>query len=642
LQHLIFQRLSMQIKITPCCTWLATVLFKSAAYLSYAAVSLLRRVRALFNAQGSDERESSSRAGGRELRIALLDCRGALVGLGLASSIQNLLMLVGPLFMLQVYDRVLPSRSVPTLIGLGLLALLLFVLLGVMDSLRARILTRLGRAWHEQIAERVFDTVLQSALKTGSIANGIQPLRDIETLRSFISGAALTALFDLPWMPLYVGICFFFHPWIGVAVLVGALLLCLLTLLTEVMTRMPTSRLVAIAGARHSIAETALHNAVVVHALGLRGRMADRWAHEGAAFLDAQQRLADVSGGFGSLSRTFRMAMQSAILALGAYLVIQQEATAGVMLAATILSVRALAPVELSIANWRGFLNARQSWQRLSDLFAANPPARENTPLPRPSSALRVTSLSLLPPGGQSAVLHDASFTLNAGTVLGVVGPSGSGKSSLARALVGAWSPARGTIRLDGASLGQWNSDVLGSHVGYLPQDVALFPGTIAQNIARFEPNADPDKLRKAARAAGVHDLILRMSHGFETQVGDGGTLLSGGQRQRIGLARALYNDPFLVVLDEPNANLDGDGEAALEAAIGRIRGRNGIVVLIAHRPNVLQKTDFMLILNEGHVQGFGPTNSLLPAITGQTATPAPSPAPDTTISRNARHAAAR
>ena len=521
-------------------------------------------------------------------------------------------MLVGPLFMLQVYDRVLPSRSVPTLIGLGVLALMLFCLLGVMDALRARTLTRIGRVWHEQLGNRIFDTVLQSALQTGNIANGIQPLRDLETLRAFVSGVALTALFDLPWMPLYVGICFLFHPWIGIAVLIGAILLCLLTLATETATRGPTQRLVSVAGARRGIAETALRNAVVVHALGIRGCMARRWAVEGGAFLDAQQRLTDVVSGFGSLSRTFRIALQSGVLGLGAYLVIQQQATAGVMLAATILSVRALAPVELAIANWRSFVGARQSWQRLSELLTGISPAQDRTPQAPPSASLRVTALSLMPPGGTSAVLHNATFSIEAGSVLAVVGPSGSGKSSLARALVGAWKPARGTIRLDGASLDQWESDTLGRHVGYLPQDVSLFPGTIAQNIARFEADADVALLQRAARSAGVHHLILRMPNGYETQVGEGGALLSGGQRQRIGLARTLYNDPFMVVLDEPNANLDGEGEAALLAAIRSIQDRKGIVVLVAHRPSILQAADHMLILNEGLVQAFGMTSVLL------------------------------
>jgi PrtD family type I secretion system ABC transporter len=578
-------------------------------------------------------------AGTRELRGAFAGCRGAIAALAAASGVQNLLMLVGPLFMLQVYDRVLPSHSLPTLIGLGVLALLLFCLLGAMDTLRARTLTRIARAWHEQIGDRVFDTVLQAALRTGSIQNGIQPLRDLETLRAFVAGVALTALFDLPWMPLYVGICFLFHPWMGSAVLVGALLLCLVTLLTETMTRRPTQQLVAVAGARQAIAETALRNATVVHALGIRGRMAERWACEGAAFLDAQQRLSDVVSGFGSLSRTFRIALQSAVLGLGAYLVIEQQATAGVMLAATILSVRALAPVELAIANWRSFLGARQSWHRLSDLLTAMPPSATRMKLKPPAAALRVTSLALLPPGGKVAVLHDATFSVAAGTVLAVVGPSGSGKSSLARALVGAWLPARGTIRLDGATLAQWQSDELGRHVGYLPQEVALFPGTIAQNIARFEPEADIAALQKAARDAGVHDLILRMPEGYETQVGEGGALLSGGQRQRIGLARALYRDPFLVVLDEPNANLDGEGEAALAAAVRGVRARKGIAVVIAHRPSLLQIADRMLILNEGHVQGFGPAAALLPGITGSGAM-ATSAAADT--ARSAQHATSR
>lgn len=572
----------------------------------------------------------SRSAGDNELRAAFAGCRGAFAGLGVASGAQNLLMLVGPIFMLQVYDRVLPSRSVPTLIGLGILAFMLLCLLGIMDALRARILARIGRAWHEQIGDRVFDTVLQSALQTGNVANGLQPLRDIETLRSFISGVALTALFDLPWMPLYVTICFLFHPWMGIAVLVGALLLCLLTLLTEVMTRKPTQQLVAVAGARQAIAETALRNAVVVHALGIRGRMAERWAGQGEAFLDAQQGLLDVISGFGSLSRTFRMALQSGVLALGAYLVIQQEATAGVMLAATILSVRALAPVEIAIANWRSFLGARQSWQRLAELLTAMPPALDRTPLKPPAAALRVTALSLIPPGSSSVVLHDATFMVEAGSVLAVIGPSGSGKSSLAHALVGAWKPAQGTIRLDGASVGQWEPDALGRHVGFLPQDVALFPGTVAQNIARFAADIDPGRLQQAARAAGVHDLILRMPQGYETQVGEAGALMSGGQRQRIGLARALYNDPFLVVLDEPNANLDGEGEAALLTAIRNIRARKGIVVLIAHRPAIVQVSDRILVLNEGHVQGFGPTATLLPQLMGQTSKP---PAPAATVS---------
>ncbi len=541
-----------------------------------------------------------------------------------------------------VYDRVLPSRSVPTLIGLGLLALVLFCLLGILDTMRSRILTRIARAWHERVGARIFDTVLQSSLQSGNVANGIQPLRDIETLRAFISGVALTALFDLPWMPLYVGLCFLFHPWIGVAVLVGALLLCGVTLLTEILTREPTRELVKVAGLRQAIVETGLRNAVIVHALGIRGRMAARWSVQGAGFLDAQQNMTDVASGFGSLSRTFRTALQSGMLGLGAYLVIQQEATAGVMLAATILSVRALAPVELAIANWRSFLSARQAWSRLSDLLAAFPKARNKTPLAPPRSFLQVTALSLMPPGGQTAVLHDATFSVTAGTVLAVIGPSGSGKSSLARALVGAWQPARGTIRLDGATISQWDSDALGRHVGYLPQDVTLFPGTIAQNIARFNPTPDPEKLRKAAMQAGVHNLILRLPNGYETEGGEGGALLSGGQRQRIGLARALYDDPFLVVLDEPNANLDGEGEAALAAAIVGVKQRQGIVVVIAHRAAALVNTDYMLIVNEGQVQGFGPTSTLLPKLLNPSVAPAqPQPQPERSKPpRRARHAA--
>jgi ATP-binding cassette subfamily C protein len=561
-----------------------------------------------------------------ELRSALRACRKALVGVALASGLVNLLMLTGPLFMLQVYDRALPSRSVPTLVGLALLALTLYAFQCLFDMLRGRVLTRIGRALDDRLSTRVFDLVVQSSVRTRSADAGLQPLRDLDAVRSFSSSLGLAAFFDLPWVPLYVTICFLIHPAIGWAVLIGAVVLSTLALVTDVSTRASAQEAVVLGSARRTLAESARRNAAVLQALGMRGAMTERWNRENARYLERQQWIADVSGGLGSASRVLRMVLQSAVLGLGAYLVINQEASVGVMLAAMILTARALAPVDLSIANWRNFIAARQSWRRLSDTLATAPGAEERTPLPRPSQTLRLTAVSAAVPGGSAAVLHDVSVTLAAGSALGVIGPSGSGKSSLARLLVGVWAPARGVIRLDGATLDQWPADQLGQSVGYLPQEVELFDGTVAENIARFRP-ADPAQLIAAAKAAGVHDIVVRLPNGYDTRVGENGAALSGGQRQRIALARALYGEPFLVVLDEPNSNLDAPGEQALTAAILGVRARGGIVIVIAHRPSAVAAVDQVLILNEGRVQALGPRERFLPPTTVVKTETAPPPA---------------
>jgi ATP-binding cassette subfamily C protein len=535
-------------------------------------------------------------------------------------------MLTGPLFMLQVYDRALPSRSVPTLVGLALLALTLYAFQCVFDMLRGRVLTRIGRALDDRLSTRVFDLVVQSSVRTRSADAGLQPLRDLDAVRSFSSSLGLAAFFDLPWVPLYVTICFLIHPAIGWAVLIGAVVLSTLALVTDVSTRASAQEAVVLGSARRTLAESARRNAALLQALGMRGAMTERWNRENARYLERQQWIADVSGGLGSASRVLRMVLQSAVLGLGAYLVINQEASVGVMLAAMILTARALAPVDLSIANWRNFIAARQSWRRLSDTLATAPSAEERTPLPRPSQTLRLTAVSAAVPGGSAAVLHDVSVTLAAGSALGVIGPSGSGKSSLARLLVGVWAPARGVIRLDGATLDQWPADQLGQSVGYLPQEVELFDGTVAENIARFRP-ADPAQLIAAAKAAGVHDIVVRLPNGYDTRVGENGAALSGGQRQRIALARALYGEPFLVVLDEPNSNLDAPGEQALTAAILGVRARGGIVIVIAHRPSAVAAVDQVLILNEGRVQALGPRERFLPPATVAKTETAPPPA---------------
>jgi PrtD family type I secretion system ABC transporter len=547
-----------------------------------------------------------------ELRAAIRAFRSALIGVGVATGLINLLSLTGPLFMLQVYDRVLPSRSLPTLGGLALLVLVLFAFQGLLDLLRGRILLRIGRGLDEKLSPRAFEIMLRAPRHPHAAVEGLQSIRDLDHVRSFASSVGLTAFFDLPWMPLYVAVCFLFHPVMGFAVLFGALVICSLTVLTERLTREPSRASVALAAARHKLAEAARRNAALIQALGMRGRMGEQWMRANDVYLQSQQTANDIVVGFGSLSRVLRIIVQSAVLGIGAYLVINQEATAGVMLAATVLSARALAPVELAIANWKAFVTARQGWLRLSEALTAIPIEEERIGLPPPARNLRLTAVTLVPPGMGAAALHDVSFSLTAGNALGVIGPTGSGKTSLARALVGVLKPVRGTIRLDGATLDQWSPDVFGRFIGYLPQEVELFEGTVAENIARFESDADPTRLIAAATAAGVHDVILRLPQGYKTPVGEGGALLSGGQRQRIALARALYGDPFLVVLDEPNSNLDAPGEQALAAAIGGIRARGGIAVVIAHRPSAVAAVDHILVLNEGRVQAFGPREQIL------------------------------
>jgi PrtD family type I secretion system ABC transporter len=546
------------------------------------------------------------------IAAALSACRSAFGAVGILTGFINVLMLTGSLFMLQVYDRVLPSRSVPTLVALFALVAALYAFQGILDMTRGRILVRIGSVLDEQLSARVYDAVARLPLKTQSRADGLMSVRDLDQLRSFLSGLGPTALFDLPWMPLYIGICFAFHAWIGITAIAGALVLVALTLWTEALTRAPTKAASEAGAGRMALAEASRRNAEVLQAMGMRGRLSALWSNSNAKHLEAQQQASDVAGGLGAASRVLRMLLQSTVLAVGAYLAINQEATAGVIIASSILVSRALAPVELAIANWRGFVAARQSWRRLSELLAVLPQEEAAMALPPPSRSLSLETVSVVPPGQQRIVVQDATFTLQGGQGLGVIGPSASGKSSLARAIVGVWQPARGKVRLDGAALEQWTSEALGPHIGYLPQDVELFDGTVKENIARFAPEPDPGMVIAAARAAAVHDLILRLPDGYETRIGEGGAALSAGQRQRVALARALFGDPFLVVLDEPNSNLDAEGDEALTQAILGARKRGAIVVVVAHRPSALQGVDQVLAMANGRVQGFGPKEEVL------------------------------
>ncbi|MDO9426756.1 MAG: type I secretion system permease/ATPase [Methylobacterium sp.] len=542
-------------------------------------------------------------------------CRAAFIGVGAMSGLVNVLYLTGSVFMLEVYDRVIPSRSVPTLVGLMLLALVLYAFQGVLETLRSRILTRVGAALDEALSARVFDIVVRSPLKGSTQGDGLLPLRDLDQLRGFLGGSGPSAFFDLPWMPIYLVICFLFHPLIGVAALGGASILAILGLLTDRATRTPTQAATGHGLHRNGLAEAGRRNAEVLAAMGMQERFATRWAGANRDYMHAHQRASDIAGLFGAASKVFRMALQSGVLALGAWLVINGQASAGIIIASSILVARALAPAELAIANWKGFVQARQSWARLSELFVRLPASPRPHALPAPTEALRVEGVSVAPPGTSRLVVQDVGFSLQAGQGLGVIGPSASGKSSLVRALVGVWPTVRGKVRLDGAALDQWSTGELGPHLGFLPQEVELFAGTVAANIARFDPDAPSAAVIAAARSAGVHDLVLRLPEGYDTRIGEGGAGLSAGQRQRIGLARALYGDPFLVILDEPNANLDSEGENALTQAILGVRRRGGICIVVAHRPSALAAVDLILMMAEGRVQAFGPKDEILKSV---------------------------
>jgi ATP-binding cassette subfamily C protein len=558
-----------------------------------------------------------------ELGEALRACRDAFIGVGVMSCMINLLYLTGSIFMLEVYDRVIPSRSVPTLIGLIVLAAGLYAAQGGLDLLRGRILGRVGTALDEAINARVFDTIVRLPLVAGNRNEGLQPLRDLDNVRSFLGSMGPGAFFDLPWLPFYLAICFAFHWLLGLTALVGAIILVTLTLITEFMSRTPAREAMTLAARRNDLAATSRRNAEVLVAMGMSGRLTSRWVEANERYLAGNQRASDVAGGLGAIAKVLRMMLQSSVLAVGAFLVINQEATGGIIIAGSILSARALAPVDLAIAHWKGFVAARQSWARLNKLLQQMPASNNQTLLQSPSKRLSVEGVSIVPPGEQRLIVQDVTFTVEAGSGVGVIGPSGSGKSSLVRALVGVWMPFRGKVRLDGAALDQWSSDVLGRHVGYLPQDVELFAGSVAQNISRFDPDAKSEVIIAAAKEAGVHDMIIKMREGYDTQIGEQGTALSAGQAQRVALARAMYGNPFLIVLDEPNSNLDTEGDEALTRAVRSARTRGAIVIVVAHRPIGIEAVDQLLVLKDGRQQAFGPKETVLGQVLQRVAPPA-------------------
>jgi PrtD family type I secretion system ABC transporter len=547
------------------------------------------------------------------LATALAQLRGVFWTIVLLSGVINLLALTGAFYMLQVYNRVLASGSIPTLLALSALALGLFAIQGVLEIIRGQLLARIADRVDRRLSVPAHSAAIRMPLYGRSTSESLQPLRDVEAIRGFVGGQSLVALIDLPWFPLYLAFVFLLHVWLGWLATCGAVILIGLTLLTEQLTRERSKKASAAAVSRLAIAEANVRNAEVLRAMGFGRRALERFEAVNAAYLAPYLSLSDTLGVLGSISKILRMILQSAILGLGAYLALAGEVTAGAIIAASIASARALAPIELAIANWKVFAAARQSHSRLRAALLAVPTQNsEPLALPAPTQQLSIDSVTVPVPGKQRMVLNNVSFALRAGQGVGIIGPSAAGKSTLARAMIGVWPLARGAVRLDGAALDRWSEEALGRHIGYLPQDVELFDGTIAENISRFDVNNDPGAVIAASKCAQVHDMILALPEGYETPIGDRGSFLSAGQRQRIALARALYGEPFLVVLDEPNSNLDADGEAALIQAIERVRARGGIVAVVAHRPSVLAAVDMVAVIGGGKLTAFGLRDEVL------------------------------
>ncbi|MGO2200538.1 type I secretion system permease/ATPase [Pseudomonas helleri] len=547
-----------------------------------------------------------------EMLAALTAYKRAFFNIGLFSAVINLLMLAPALYMLQVYDRVLASGNEMTLLMLTLMILGLFGLMGALEWVRSQVVIRLGTQMDMRLNQRVYDAAFEAQLSTSSPAAG-QALNDLTSLRQFATGNALFAFFDAPWFPVYLWVIFMFSPWLGLLALGGAVMLMLLAWLNQRVSQGPLKAASELSVEATQQASAHLRNAEAIEAMGMLGTLRGHWLAEHTAFLAQQNLASEKTASVGAWSKGVRLALQSLVLGLGALLAVQGQITAGMMIAGSILMGRVLSPIDQLIGVWKQWTSARLAYQRLESLLQAHPARPPRMALPVPRGELAVEQLSASAPGTRRATLSNLSFTLHAGQVLGVIGPSGCGKSTLARLLVGVWQPLAGKVRLDGAQLSQWDKQQLGPHLGYLPQDIQLFAGTIAQNIARFA-QVDADKVLAAAQMAGVHSLILQMPEGYDTRLGDGGAGLSGGQKQRIGLARALYGLPALIVLDEPNANLDEAGEQALLQAIAQLKQLKRTLILITHKPNVLTLTDQLLILREGQLQAYGPTAKVLAA----------------------------
>lgn len=549
-----------------------------------------------------------------ELRRSLRASWRLFVSSFIFSIFVNALMLTGPIYMLQVYDRVIGSRSRETLFALTILVAFLYLMMGVLDYARGRVMARAGARFQALLDYRVFSAVLKQA---GLAAGRLGPntgLRDLEAVQRLFSSPALFAVFDVPWTPIFLLGIFIFHPWLGYLAVGGGILLVFITFLNQIMTKRAVAAANMATAQADQFADAARAEAELVQSLGMRNAMFDRWLRFRARSLDQTILSSDLTGTFSSATKTLRLFLQSAMLGLGAYLVLRNELTAGAMIAGSILLGRALAPIEMAIGQWPLVQRAHTGWKRLSELLEKSPQEPQHTPLPPPRAILDVQQLTVIPPGEKHAALRMINFRLEPGTALGVIGPSGAGKSTLARALTGVWPPAGGKIRLDGAATEQYDPDVLGGYMGYLPQRVTLFDGTIAENIARMSVAPDAEQVVAAAKLAGAHDMILHLPDGYDTRVSPMGGRLSGGQIQRVGLARALYGDPVILVLDEPNSNLDSIGSDALNNAIRDLKKRGKSVIIMAHRPAAIAECDLLLVIEDGMRRAFGPRDEVLKA----------------------------
>lgn len=550
--------------------------------------------------------------GRTELRAAQLDQRGLLWAVAAFSIVVNLLQLTGSFYMLQIYDRVLVSRSEPTLVAISVLTAFLYLALGVLDHARARIMAKIGAKMQQRMDRRVFAAALRQLNLWPNDQPALAAQRDLEALQRLWASPVLLAVFDIPWIPLFFLALWAFHPDLAVLALGGAAVLVALTYLNQRMTR-PALAIANIQGmAAGRLADHLKSEAETVQGLGMATAGFDRWQKARTDALVAAIEADNQGGFYSNLSRVFRMLLQSAMLGLGAWLVIRGELSAGAMIAASILLGRALAPIEQAIGQWSTVTRAQQGWVRLVQLLTSMPEASPKTKLPRPKAELSVQNLTVIAPNASQPALRSVSFDLAPGQALAVLGPSGAGKSSLARAITNLWRPANGKIRLAGATLDQYDPENLGGYIGYLPQRITLFDGSIAENIARLDANAKPEAIFAAAKRAAAHEMILQLPEGYDTQISQNGGRLSGGQMQRIGLARALYGDPVLLVLDEPNSNLDHEGDLALTQAIRTTKAAGGAVLVMAHRPAALQECDFVLILEDGIRRAFGPRDAVL------------------------------
>jgi ATP-binding cassette subfamily C exporter for protease/lipase len=546
----------------------------------------------------------------RDIDAALLRYRRLFGVLALFSGVINLLMLVPSIYMMQVFDRVLTSRNETTLLMLSLILLGFFALGCALEWVRGQVMIKMSAGLDTQLGERVFDAAFERSLKEHS-ANPAQVLSDLNSIRQFVTGPALIAIFDAPWLPIYVIATFLFHPWLGVFTVIGSLILAGLAVWNELTTRKSMSEANRLSVASSSYVNSTLQNAEVIQAMGMLTPLRRRWYNVQQRVITEQGEASDRSSRIAALSRFVRMTWQSLALGLGAILVIENQISAGVMIAVSVLLGRAMAPAEALIGSWKQMGNAKSSYERLNRLLTEFPKAALRMPLPPPTGALGIDRLVIIPPGMHKPAVNGVTISLAKGEVLAIIGPSASGKSSLARAMVGIWTAKQGSVRLDGAEVSQWSREALGPYLGYLPQDIELFDGTIAENIARFG-EVDSAKVIEAAQLAGINEMILHFPKGYDTLLGTGGLGLSGGQKQRIGLARALYGQPALVVLDEPNSNLDDAGEAALVQAVRKLKAAGCTVVLVTHRPSILGAVDKLLFLKDGVQTLFGPRDQVL------------------------------